>query len=108
MLGTLKFDVYDFCSNYYTTYAYVNIYKGIIIPVGNKIEWNLSSDVKSITVLVPNKKSSSCPIETRKKATHEKSQVVKCGICGESSHNRKTCKDSLPFNHKSRKLKAKI
>ncbi|XP_022869492.1 uncharacterized protein LOC111388900 [Olea europaea var. sylvestris] len=59
VFATLKFDVFDFCSYYYTTDAYVNTYKEIVMPVGKRAKWSLPNDVKSIIVLAPNQKRSS-------------------------------------------------
>ncbi|XP_022857928.1 uncharacterized protein LOC111378875, partial [Olea europaea var. sylvestris] len=72
VFATLKLYVYNLCSNDYTTDAYVNTYKETVMHVGNRVEWILPEDVKNITVLGPNKKrSSGCPIETRKESRLE-------------------------------------
>ncbi|XP_022893122.1 uncharacterized protein LOC111407708 [Olea europaea var. sylvestris] len=99
VIATLKRNVYDFCSVYYTRYAYLNTYKETVFPIGNKTEWNLPEDVSNRVVLAPDqKRSSGRPTEKRKKSAYERSQVVKCGRFGESSHNRQTCRNMMSFN----------
>ncbi|XP_022867469.1 uncharacterized protein LOC111387164, partial [Olea europaea var. sylvestris] len=94
VIATLKLNVYDFCSMYYTRDAYLNTYKETVFPLGNKSEWNLPEDVSNRVVFAPNqKRSSGRPTEKRKKPAYERSQVVKCGRCGEFEHNHRTCRN---------------
>ncbi|XP_022855966.1 uncharacterized protein LOC111377139 [Olea europaea var. sylvestris] len=99
VIATLKLNVYDFCSVYYTRDAYLNTYKKTVFPVGNKSEWNLTEDVSNRVVFAPDqKRSSGRPTEKRKKPAYERSQVVKCGRCGEFGHNRRICRTRMTKN----------
>ncbi|XP_022889110.1 uncharacterized protein LOC111404551 [Olea europaea var. sylvestris] len=104
VIATLKLNVYDFCSVYYTRDAYLNTYKETVFPVGNKSEWNLPDDVSNRVVFALNqKKSSGRPTKKRKKSAYERSQVVKCGRCGEFGHNRRTCRNLVSLNQNDKK-----
>ncbi|XP_022891678.1 uncharacterized protein LOC111406497 [Olea europaea var. sylvestris] len=84
VIATLKLNVYDFCFVYYTRDAYLNTYKETVFP-----------------------RSFGRPIEKRNKPAYERSQVVKCGRCGEFGHNRRTCRNLVPLNQNDKKLKIK-
>ncbi|XP_022860941.1 uncharacterized protein LOC111381396 [Olea europaea var. sylvestris] len=55
-------------------------------------EWIVPKDFENIVVLPPNqKRSDGRPTEKRFKSVVEDNITVKCGHCGESGHNHRTC-----------------
>ncbi|XP_022880790.1 uncharacterized protein LOC111398068 [Olea europaea var. sylvestris] len=58
----------------------------------NPSEWIVPKDFENIVVLPPNqKRSCGRPTEKRFRSAVEDNITVKCGRCGESGHNRRTC-----------------
>ena len=85
--------VYDYTDTYYTVEMYRRAYEGVINPVPNVGDHAWEDDG---TEVVRNPDVHAPPERRRKKRIP--SQVVpngaKCGLCGRSGHNRRTCKTS--------------
>jgi hypothetical protein len=99
-------DPYEYCSYYYTREAYQNAYQGSIFPVGDPNEWTVPEDIQEIVVIAPNqKRSSGRPTEKRFRSSCEASITIKCGRCGNSGHNRRTCTSLVPLSQSQSKNK---
>ncbi|XP_022877065.1 uncharacterized protein LOC111395315 [Olea europaea var. sylvestris] len=98
VIATTKRDLYDYCSYFYTSEAYMNAYQYTFYLVGNPNEWIVPPKVEDIIVLAPNqKRSSGRPAEKRRRSCIEGKQTVKCGPCEGSGHNCRTCNNLLPL-----------
>ncbi|XP_022849883.1 uncharacterized protein LOC111371973 [Olea europaea var. sylvestris] len=108
MFASMKMDPYEYCSYYYTSEAFENTYQEIIFPVGNPAEWTVPNDVHDIVVIAPNqKRSCGRPTEKRFRAAYEENITVKCGRCGESGHNRRTCSRLVPLSQSNKNKERK-
>ncbi|XP_022861745.1 uncharacterized protein LOC111382105 [Olea europaea var. sylvestris] len=105
---SMKMDPYEYCSYYYTSEAFRNTYQETIFPVGNLAEWIVPNDVHNIVVIAPNQKQS-CgrPTEKRFRPAYEENIAVKCGRCGESDHNRRTCNSLVPLSQSNKNKERK-
>ncbi|XP_022843192.1 protein FAR1-RELATED SEQUENCE 5-like [Olea europaea var. sylvestris] len=103
VFASMKMDPYEYCSYYYTSEAFRNTYQETIFSVGNPAEWTVPNDVHDIVVIAPNqKRSCGRPTEKRFRAAYEENITVKCGRCGESGHNRRTCSSLVPLSQSNK------
>ena len=104
VIAKIKGDSYSYCSVYYTTDMYIRTYMGAIFPLGDHNDWNVPEEVKARVVLAPDqKRKSGRPKEKRIPSKREKIQSAKCGRCGISGHNRRSCQN--PTNGKKKPQK---
>ncbi|XP_022875690.1 uncharacterized protein LOC111394152 [Olea europaea var. sylvestris] len=108
VFASMKMDPYEYCSYYYTSEAFRNTYQETIFPVGNPAEWIVPNDVYDIIVIAPNQKQS-CERPTKKSfiLAYEENITVKCGRCGESGHNRRTCSSLVPLSQSNKNKERK-
>ncbi|XP_022867074.1 uncharacterized protein LOC111386828 [Olea europaea var. sylvestris] len=108
VFASMKIDPYEYCFYYYTSEAFRNTYQETIFPVGNPAEWTVPNDVHDIVVIAPNQKQS-CgrPTEKRFRPAYEENITVKCGRCGESGHNRRTCSSLVPLSQSNKNKERK-
>ncbi|XP_022891856.1 uncharacterized protein LOC111406707 [Olea europaea var. sylvestris] len=108
VFASMKMDPYEYCYYYYTSEAFRNTYQETIFPVGNPAEWIVPNDVHDIVVIAPNQKRS-CRRPTEKifRPEYEENITVKCGRCGESDHNRRTCSSLVPLSQSNKNKERK-
>ncbi|XP_052292000.1 uncharacterized protein LOC127900805 [Citrus sinensis] len=91
--------VYDMCSRYYSSEAWVAAYAETIYPVGTEEEWEVSEEVQSNEVLPPvEKRKKGRPQQIRIPSQGEEKLRRKCGRCGSQGHNRLTCSVPIPLS----------
>ncbi|KAH9658494.1 SWIM-type domain-containing protein [Citrus sinensis] len=92
--------VYDMCSRYYSSEAWVAAYAETIYPVGTEKEWEVSEEVQSNEVLPPvEKRKKGRPQKIRIPSQGEEKLRRKCGRCGSRGHNRLTCSAPIPLSN---------
>ncbi|KAH9770671.1 SWIM-type domain-containing protein [Citrus sinensis] len=91
--------VYDMCSRYYSSEAWVTAYAETIYHVGTEEEWEVSEEVQSNEVLHPvEKRKKGRPQQIRIPSQGEEKLRRKCGRCGSRGHNRLTCSLPMPLS----------
>jgi hypothetical protein len=85
----------EFVDDYYTRYAYERCYSFSVSPLNGEDKW---PDVEAEEMLPPRYKIDPVrPKKTKRRWAAEesyKSRPYKCTICGDPSHNRRTCKST--------------
>ena len=72
-----------------------------IIPVGDMANWEITTDLQTLQVNLPNVPSSSSRRKTRRIpfiGVDIPWSTITCGRCEEHGHNQKTCKNLFPAN----------
>ncbi|XP_024042932.1 uncharacterized protein LOC112099718 [Citrus clementina] len=86
------FSIYDYCSHYYSSDAWVLAYSETIYPVGPQEGWDVSGDVCAREVHPPlEKRSSGRPKNNRIPSRGEEKVPRKCSRCGGRGYNRLKC-----------------
>ncbi|KAH9783654.1 SWIM-type domain-containing protein [Citrus sinensis] len=92
--------VYDMCSRYYSSEAWVAAYAETIYHVGTEEEWEVSEEVQSNEVLpLVEKRKKGRPQKLRIPSQCEEKLSRKCGRCGSRGHNRLTCSAPIPLSN---------
>ncbi|KAK1399127.1 SWIM-type domain-containing protein [Heracleum sosnowskyi] len=91
-------DPYDYCSPYYTKETMVPAYKENVYPVGNKDNWQVPENVKSLIVYPPEGRIRvGRPKKRRCKAHWERNgkilKPIQCSKCKQNGHNKRTCRN---------------
>ncbi|XP_024042032.1 uncharacterized protein LOC112099154 [Citrus clementina] len=93
------FSIYDYCSYYYSSDAWVLAYPETIYPVGPQEGWDVSGDVGAHEVHPPlEKRSSGRPKNNRIPSRGEEKVPRKCSRCGGCGHNRLKCMTPMPLH----------
>ncbi|KAH0660247.1 hypothetical protein KY290_029773 [Solanum tuberosum] len=87
-------DMHPYCSDYYKPDTLAKTYEVPMVPMPDKEDWSVPSNVVDETVWPPRyKRLAGRPRKRRKKNADEKI-IVKincCGRCGQEGHNKRTC-----------------
>ncbi|KAK1354917.1 hypothetical protein POM88_048173 [Heracleum sosnowskyi] len=91
-------DPYDYCSPYYTKETMVAAYKENVYPVGNKDNWQVPENLKSLIVYPPEGRIRVDRPKKRRCKTHwERNRkilkLIQCSKCKQNGHNKRTCKN---------------
>lgn len=80
-------------SYYYTNNAFKATYDGVVYPIGNRSQWQISEGIEEEVVLPPEfKRGAGRPRKQRILSSGEREkQSVKCSRCKQVGHNRRTC-----------------
>lgn len=93
-----KYSTYLMCSDYYTTEFWRAAYADAISPAPNESEWVVTDEMKKMHVMPPEVRKQQGRRKTeRAQSTGEFSKKKKCSRCGQTGHNRLTCRDPLPM-----------
>lgn len=89
--------VYDYVSPYYFKEKLKATYAGVVHPIGTEHGIQVPEEIKSRVVRKPvtNPKSGR-PKTKRMLSTGETPCRQKCSRCGQSGHNRQTCRHPIP------------
>lgn len=86
---------YEFCSEYYTQKKMLAAYSGTIYPIPSRDTWLLPEDVAQDQILPPEvKRKPGRPRKRRVRSYFEDidKETVRCSVCKQSNHNKRTCK----------------
>ncbi|XP_049372992.1 uncharacterized protein LOC125837964 [Solanum verrucosum] len=87
-------DMHPYCSDYYKPDTLAKTYEVPMVPMPDKQDWSVPSNVVDETMWPPRyKRLAGRPRKRRKKNADEKI-IVKincCGRCGQEGHNKRTC-----------------
>ncbi|KAL5562716.1 hypothetical protein UlMin_032463 [Ulmus minor] len=94
-----KRDVYEFCSDYYSSAYWKATYATVIYPLPHQGDWVIPNEVRENRVLPPlfrsvtgRRRKSRIPFVVEMVHRH------KCSQCRQSRHHRKTCKNPIPLH----------
>lgn len=96
---------YDYCSTYYRKETMVAAYKEDVYPVGDKEDWEIPENVKSVIVYPPKgrvrvgrPKRNRCKAQWERIIKAKTYKPTKCGKCNQIGHNRRTCRNPVNSN----------
>ena len=88
---------YGLASKFYTSDALLAAYAETVYPVGHEDYWKTTEETTKMIVLPPIMRTpGGRPRKRRIPSQGEEGVRLKCGRCGASGHNRKTCKNPIP------------
>ena len=85
-------DITNYCSRYYLNETLKHTYMPIIHPICTADSFGIPEEVaKKIISRSAQKTKVGKPRATRYKTIHEKLKDLRCGMCKQCNHNRRTC-----------------
>lgn len=87
-------DILNYCSLYHLNDTLKKTYDPVVYPISSADRFIVPKEVSNIVVSRPDRKPrSGKPRISRFKSRYEKIQDMRCGICKQRNHNRRTCKN---------------
>ena len=87
-------DITNYCSWYYLNETLRQTYVPVVHPICTAHSFGIPDDVTNEIIRRPARKSKAGkPRATRYKSFHEKLKDIRCGVCKQPNHNRRTCKN---------------
>ncbi|KAM6541244.1 hypothetical protein CsatB_005691 [Cannabis sativa] len=93
VIAKKRLNCYEFCSAYYKTETMKATYAETVYPLPHEDEWSLPEELDILVLPPKGKIPPGRPRRRRIRARGEPRVVMKCGRCGKSGHNRKTCRN---------------
>ncbi|PON77908.1 hypothetical protein PanWU01x14_022620 [Parasponia andersonii] len=88
------FSLYNYVSSYYKNEKLIATYAGVVHPLRHLFDRIIFDEIKDRVVKPPivRARLASRPKKKRNSSNGEEARRQKCSYCGQSSHNRLTCK----------------
>ena len=93
VIAKRRLKCYDYCSKYYKTETMRATYEQTVHPLPNQSEWHLPENLDILVLPPKSRKPTGRPRKKRIKSHLEPTVNTKCRRCGQTGHNRRTCRN---------------